>query len=105
MLPQITEKQSWQIIHNTSQGDAVTPLCDAVYLTDEDAAKVYGVAIEDVERVVGYGARLHALACLLHTTWTVFGTKAEAANYLLETHSGSMDEIEMAELENMTTDV
>lgn len=83
MQPEIVHCH-FQVINNTNEGDIACPESDSMYRGNEDAAKAYGVSVEDVETVLGWGYRLQAPGYLDSTEWGVADTEAEAIRELLD---------------------
>lgn len=102
LQPQITQEH-FQVIENTAEGTIVTPEASVEYPGNEDAAKAFGVALDDITTVYGFGARLSAPGYMDCTDWVVFNTEKDAAEYLLETYGDGLDADEIESLEEVRT--
>jgi hypothetical protein len=101
MVYEITEKTQWIRINNTIEGDILLP-ADC-----EDLVADYEADTDDIERVEGHGARLSMPGYMDCTEWTVFDTREEAAQYLLDTYFDTdpefRDEYENDQIEELET--
>lgn len=88
MEPQVTGKTKWYQV-DTDNGIVSYP---ADNFTTTDVALENDVEDEDVNTVVGYGARMSAPGYLDCTEWVVFDTAEEAEAYLAEEYSDDSTE-------------
>lgn len=103
MQPSITRKLDWVELDGTHGSTFVSLEDVGKYETDsedEDAnaeaelahyAAYYEGKIESINYVSGFGARLSAPGYMDCTDWTVFSTRQEAEQYLVDTYGDDID--------------
>ena len=109
MQEQVTRKMDWYKIDGT-MGITFLPMDDGpnhilVKAACGDADELqelfgdfYNGTVQDVEPVMGYGARLSAPGYMDCTEWAVFDTAEQAAEYLTETYGDDYPDAEARDL-------
>ncbi len=86
MIPYILDRQRWYEIETASGESEWIPADDAGDILADLAPG------DSVKIIEGYGARLSAPGYMDCTEWTVFDTRAQAAEYLLEMYYDRPDD-------------
>lgn len=81
MQQQIAEKQEWHQVDTSNDGIVSYP---AEMFSKAWVAENHDVSEDEIETIIGFGARLSAPGYLDCTEWAVFDTEKEAQDYLDE---------------------